>query len=150
MATLQPDRTTSPAGATRLDPITFEVLRNALMTIADEMGLKLFRASFSPPVNQGRDFSIAIFDREGELVTAGHFDMPIHYGTFQYTIREIRRVLGDEHIRPDSSVETLAALRPILGRDDPVDEPRGFRLLGRDKVAGQEHHRLFGAGTVGD
>jgi acetyl-CoA C-acetyltransferase len=25
----------------------------------------------------------------------------------------------DEHIRPDSSVETLAKLRPILGRDDP-------------------------------
>jgi acetyl-CoA C-acetyltransferase len=25
----------------------------------------------------------------------------------------------DEHIRPDSSVETLARLRPIMGRDDP-------------------------------
>jgi acetyl-CoA C-acetyltransferase len=25
----------------------------------------------------------------------------------------------DEHIRPDSSVETLAKLRPIMGRDDP-------------------------------
>jgi acetyl-CoA C-acetyltransferase len=25
----------------------------------------------------------------------------------------------DEHIRPDSTVETLAKLRPILGRDDP-------------------------------
>jgi acetyl-CoA C-acetyltransferase len=25
----------------------------------------------------------------------------------------------DEHIRPDSSVETLAGLRPIMGRDDP-------------------------------
>jgi acetyl-CoA C-acetyltransferase len=25
----------------------------------------------------------------------------------------------DEHIRPDSSVETLAKLRPILGKDDP-------------------------------
>ncbi|BBG05180.1 MULTISPECIES: acetyl-CoA C-acetyltransferase [Pseudonocardia] len=29
-------------------------------------------------------------------------------------------VEADEHIRPDSSVETLAKLRPILGRDDPA------------------------------
>jgi acetyl-CoA C-acetyltransferase len=28
-------------------------------------------------------------------------------------------VARDEHIRPDSSVETLAKLRPIMGRDDP-------------------------------
>jgi acetyl-CoA C-acetyltransferase len=28
-------------------------------------------------------------------------------------------VQRDEHIRPDSSVETLARLRPIMGRDDP-------------------------------
>ena len=25
----------------------------------------------------------------------------------------------DEHIRPDSNVETLAKLRPIMGKDDP-------------------------------
>ena len=31
-----------------------------------------------------------------------------------------RRVVDrDEHIRPDSTVETLAKLRPIMGRDDP-------------------------------
>jgi acetyl-CoA C-acetyltransferase len=28
-------------------------------------------------------------------------------------------VANDEHIRPDSSVQTLSGLRPILGRDDP-------------------------------
>ncbi|MGI9657929.1 MAG: hydantoinase B/oxoprolinase family protein, partial [Gaiellaceae bacterium] len=83
---------------TKLDPITFEVLRHSFVTLVDEMGMKLFRASFSPPVNQGRDYSIAIFDPEGNLVTAGRWDMPIHYGTFRFTIREIVRVLGREDI----------------------------------------------------
>jgi N-methylhydantoinase B len=99
MTSMQAPRKEAADRGLRLDPVTFEVLRNSLMTIADEMGLKLFRASFSPPVNQGRDYSIAIFDHDGELVTAGHWDMPIHYGTFQYTIREIRRVIGDENVK---------------------------------------------------
>ncbi|MFP5308692.1 MAG: acetyl-CoA C-acetyltransferase [Actinomycetes bacterium] len=32
---------------------------------------------------------------------------------------EVTVVDTDEHIRPDTSLETLATLRPILGRDDP-------------------------------
>lgn len=83
---------------TRLDPVLFEVLRHSFVTLADEMGLRLFRASFSPPVNQGRDYSIALFDPLGNLVTAGRWDMPIHFGTFQYTIQEVRRVIGDDTI----------------------------------------------------
>jgi len=83
----------------RLDPITFEVIRSSLMTMVDEMGHRLFRAALSPPVNQGRDYSIAVFDSEGSCVTAGHWDMPVHYGTFPYTIREVMRVMGRENLK---------------------------------------------------
>jgi N-methylhydantoinase B len=114
----------SPNG--KLDPITFEVLRHSFVTLVDEMGTKLFRASFSPPVNQGRDYSIAIFDPEGNLVTAGRWDMPIHYGTFRFTIREIVRVLGRDDINEGDVVlfndpyaggthnQDVRAVRPIF------------------------------------
>ena len=88
----------------RLDPITFEVLRHSFVTLVDEMGTKLFRASFSPPVNQGRDYSIAIFHPDGRLVTAGRWDMPIHYGTFQFSISEIVRVIGEDNIYEDDII----------------------------------------------
>ena len=86
------------ASMMRLDPITFEVLRNSFVTLVDEMGHRLFRASFSPAVNQARDYSIAMFDPQGEFVTAGHWDMPIHYGTFPFSIREVIRVFGLDNI----------------------------------------------------
>ncbi|MEZ5101738.1 MAG: hydantoinase B/oxoprolinase family protein [Thermoleophilia bacterium] len=117
---------TDSRGGMRLDPITFEVLRHSFVTIVDEMGLKLFRASFSPPVNQGRDYSIAIFDPEGQLVTAGRWDMPIHYGTFRFTIGEIVRVLGRENVHEGDIVlfndpyaggthnQDVRAVRPIF------------------------------------
>ena len=37
-----------------IDPITLEVLRNALESIADEMGAVLKRTSFSPNIKEDR------------------------------------------------------------------------------------------------
>ena len=53
---------------TRVDPITFEVLRNAFMSVVDEMGLMLERVGHSLVVSEGRDFSAAICDPDGRMV----------------------------------------------------------------------------------
>lgn len=115
-----------------LDHIAFEVLRHSLVTLVDEMGQRLFRASFSPPVNQGRDYSIAVFDRQGRLVTAGHWDMPIHYGTFQFTIDEVMRVMSKEGIyegdiylfndpwRGGTHNQDIRALKPVFHQGELV------------------------------
>ena len=50
-----------------IDPITLEVLRNALESIADEMGAVLKRTSFSPNIKERMDASCAIFDADGQL-----------------------------------------------------------------------------------
>jgi N-methylhydantoinase B len=44
-----------------IDPVTLEVLRNALESIADEMGAMLKRTSFSPDIKERMDASCAIF-----------------------------------------------------------------------------------------
>jgi N-methylhydantoinase B/oxoprolinase/acetone carboxylase alpha subunit len=46
-----------------IDPVTLEVLRNALESIADEMGAVLKRTAFSPNITERMDGSCAIFDR---------------------------------------------------------------------------------------
>ena len=41
----------------RLDPITFEVIKNALSSTADEMALIVMRSAYSPVVRDTMDYS---------------------------------------------------------------------------------------------
>ena len=88
-------------GATRLeriDPITFEVLRNAFESIVDEMGLMLERVAHSLVVSEGRDFSAAICDPDGRLVAEGKDDLPAHVGTLPDTVKAVIEWLGKDRL----------------------------------------------------
>ena len=54
----------------RHDPITTEVVRHALETIADEMGNALRRTALSVVVKDMKDYSCALFDSRGRLLAA--------------------------------------------------------------------------------
>ena len=62
------------------DPITLEVLRNALEATAQEMGAVLKLTSFSPNIKERMDASCAIFDAKGQLVAQAEH-VPIHLGS---------------------------------------------------------------------
>ena len=88
-------------GATRperIDPITFEVLRNAFESIVDEMGLMLERVAHSLVVSEGRDFSAAICDPDGRLVAEGKDDLPAHVGTLPHTVKAVIEWLGKDRL----------------------------------------------------
>jgi len=59
----------------RIDPFTTEVIRNALETIAEEMGNALRRTALSVVVKDMRDYSCAVFDARGRMVAAA-LDIP--------------------------------------------------------------------------
>jgi N-methylhydantoinase B len=63
------------------DPITFEVFKNALVGLADEMGLVTFRTGHSPGINQALDFSTAVCGPDGQVLAQG-MGMMIHLGTY--------------------------------------------------------------------
>src|ERR1700676_4021754 len=63
-----------------IDPITLEVLRNALESIADEMGAVLKRTSFSPNIKERMDASCAVFDAAAQLVAQAEH-VPVHLGS---------------------------------------------------------------------
>ena len=54
-----------------LDPITFEVIKNALSSAADEMALIVMRSAYSPVVRDTMDYSTALCDRDGQLIAQG-------------------------------------------------------------------------------
>jgi N-methylhydantoinase B len=64
-----------------VDPITVEVIGSAMMSIVEEMGEALVRASHSANIKERRDCSTALFDAHGRaLCQADH--IPMHLGSF--------------------------------------------------------------------
>src|SRR5580704_11603139 len=76
-----------------VDPITLEVLRNALESIADEMGAVLKRTAFSPNIKERMDASCAIFDRAAQLVAQAEH-VPVHLGSMLRSVEATIAAVG--------------------------------------------------------
>lgn len=71
---------------TKLKPLDFAIISQAIVSIAREMGAKLIRSAFSTIVREAQDCSAAILDRHGNLVAqaAGN---PMQIGSMGTTLR---------------------------------------------------------------
>ena len=78
-----------------LDPTSFEILKNALISIAEEMGVVLRRSSFSPNIKERRDFSCALFNASGQLVAQAEH-IPVHLGAMPYSVQEVLKEFKDD------------------------------------------------------
>lgn len=67
--------------AVNIDPITKEVVKNALSSISDEMALVIMRTAYSPIVRDSGDFSTGLCDRNGKMIASG-LTMALHLGSF--------------------------------------------------------------------
>ena len=72
--------------AAPLDPITFEVIKNALSSAADEMALIVMRSAYSPVVRDTMDYSTALCDRRGQLIAQG-LTLAVQLGSFPDSMR---------------------------------------------------------------
>jgi N-methylhydantoinase B len=72
----------------RLDPITLEVIQNALSSIADELALVIMRAAYSNIVRDSMDYSTAVCDRHGQTIAQG-LTTPVHLGSFPDAMRNL-------------------------------------------------------------
>ena len=83
-----------------LDPITFEVLRNALASVVNDMGAMLEKVAFSTVVSEARDFSGALCTRRGELITQGEHDLPFIGGTNSSRVKAVLDLIPMKAINP--------------------------------------------------
>ena len=81
--------------AVAIDPVTLEVIKNALASVADEMALVVMRSAYSPVVRDTMDYSTALCDRDGELVAQG-LTLAVQLGTFPTVMRHVREHFGDD------------------------------------------------------
>lgn len=65
---------------TEFDPVTLQVLRNALQSITDEMNMALIRTAYSTNIKDRRDCSCAIYTPRGEVIAQTELGSPVHLG----------------------------------------------------------------------
>jgi N-methylhydantoinase B len=94
-----------------LDPVRFEVIRNALAAAVDEMGVALQRSAYSSNIKTRGDFSCMFFDRRLRAV-AQAFTQPIHLGGLFHLVPTVIRNYGIEKLAPGDS---LLVNHPFLG-----------------------------------
>lgn len=71
-----------------VDPITVEVIGNAMSSIVEEMGETLVRAAYSTNVKERRDSSTCLFDLQGRtLCQAMH--IPMHLGSLMGIVEHV-------------------------------------------------------------
>ena len=79
------------------DPATFEIVKNSLYKIAEEMRVVLAKTAYSPLLKSAGDYSCGVFDARGEMVAQGP-DLPIHLGSMPDAVRAVvARFATDVH-----------------------------------------------------
>jgi N-methylhydantoinase B len=73
------------------DPATFEVVKNALYSAAEEMKIVLAKTAYSPLLKVAGDYSCGLFDVRGEMVAQGP-DLPIHLGSMPLAVKAVIQV----------------------------------------------------------
>jgi N-methylhydantoinase B len=130
-----------------LDPITFEVIRNALVAATDEMVLALRRSAYSTNIKTRADFSCAFFDEQLRCIAQG-FTQPVHLGSMVQQVPRAITEYGAENIGPGDVIITndpfpsgvhlndISLVSPVHWRDALV----GY-------VANLAHHVDVGGGA---
>ena len=81
--------------ARRADPATFEIVKNSLYKISEEMRVVLAKTAYSPILKSAGDYSCGVFDACGEMVAQGP-DLPIHLGSMPDAVRAVVTVFASD------------------------------------------------------
>jgi N-methylhydantoinase B len=132
---------------TLIDPIQFEVIRNALVEAAEEMAIAMRRSAYSTNIKTRADFSCAVFDRRLQTI-AQAFTQPVHLGSMVESVPGAVREYGAEKLGPGDAILTnypypsgahlndIILISPVFYRDE---------LFGY--VANLAHHVDVGGGA---
>ncbi len=71
-----------------VDPVTLEVMKNTLFSIAEEMGAVLVRAAYSTNIKDRRDCSCALYTGQGQLVAQAEH-IPLHLGIMPSAVKAL-------------------------------------------------------------
>ena len=78
-----------------VDPIDFELFKNALFAAADEMAVTVCRTTYSGVLRDNMDFSTSITDATGNVVAQG-LTLPMHLGSVRTALAAVLARYGND------------------------------------------------------
>ncbi|MGE4218495.1 MAG: hydantoinase B/oxoprolinase family protein [Alphaproteobacteria bacterium] len=79
----------------RLDPVTLEIVYNALRSATDESFIALMRSAYSTNIKERRDHSTAICDARGRLIVQADQSLPIHLASMTGLMQALLAKYGE-------------------------------------------------------
>ena len=77
----------------KIDPISTEIIRNAFISIAQDMNAVLIRSAYTPVIYEGKDCVVALLDEKGEVLGQSS-GLPLFLGNLQVCVQETARIYG--------------------------------------------------------
>ncbi len=74
--------------SSRPDPVATEIIRNGLVAITEEMKSNLLRTAYSMIIYEAQDFTVGLFDAEGNTVSIG-IGLPMFIRGMSHTVRRM-------------------------------------------------------------
>lgn len=87
----------------KVDPIVVEIIKNKLISIANEMLARLQRTGYTSLLTEVKDLSIGIFDAKAESL-ANTLGIPSFGGTLEHCIRKSVERIGKDNLEPGDVV----------------------------------------------
>jgi N-methylhydantoinase B/oxoprolinase/acetone carboxylase alpha subunit len=106
----------------KFDPIEMELFKNSFLSIADEMGAVLGRTALSPNIKERKDFSCALFTKDGETFAQGTH-IPVHLGAMPLSVkaaiehidfREGDAVLVNDPYKGGTHLPDITCISPVF------------------------------------
>src|SRR6185295_8313263 len=131
-ALVKPTASSSTSTGLKMDPIKFEVMRNAFEAAADEMGVALRKAAYSTNIKTRADFSCALFDAELRII-AQSFSQPVHLASMSRMIPQVIQKFGPQKLEPG---DVVVSNHPYHGGVHLNDVSMIAPFFSGDKIAG--------------
>lgn len=133
----------------KIDPITLQVIRGAIETIAEEMAHVLFRMSFSSIIRESEDLGAGLFDTDFNTLCESE-STPMHIGSIPGYLRGIAETLDDGEWFED---DVVVHNHPYFGASHSPDLAIVIPIFHGGKLVGfsanTAHHIDIGAATPG-
>lgn len=80
-----------------MDPVTFQIIKHRLERVTDEAVQALKRVSGAPNTNEGHDLMVALYTKDGALLTGGVGFLHHYIGASEAVKHVLKRFEGDIH-----------------------------------------------------
>ena len=116
----------------RVDPVTLEVVNNAMVGVAEQMAATILRSSYSTVIREMLDYSTAVFDLKGRII-AQSCRIPIHLNSMSRSLGTILDsafpipawnpgdiIVTNDPYQGGQHLPDIQTFLPVFADDEPV------------------------------